>query len=53
MSKRLKFVGIVYHLDHDKKDETGFLRNNLIQTDSVLNKRIKALNGLSESTHEI
>ena len=53
MSKRLKFVGIVYHLDHDQKDETGFLKNNLIQTDSVLNKRIKALNGLSESTHEI
>jgi len=53
MCKRLKFVGVVYHLDHDQKDETGFLKNNLIQTDSVLNKRIKALNGLFESTHEI
>ena len=52
MSKRLKFVGIVYHLDHDQKDETGILKNNSIQTDSIINKKIKTTNGLTESIHK-
>ena len=51
--KRVKFSAILYHLDHDQKDEIGFLKNNLIQNNSVLNKKIKAINGLSESTHKI
>lgn len=51
--KRVKFSAILYHLDHDQKDEIGFLKNNSIQINSVLNKKIKAINGLLESTHEI
>ena len=51
--KRVKFCAIVYHLDHNQKDEVGFLKNNSIQIDSILNKKIRALNGLSESIHKI
>ncbi len=53
MGKRLKFAGIVYHLDHDQKDEEGFLKNDKIQMRSVLDKITKTTNGLSESIHKI
>ena len=44
--KRIKFSAIVYHLDHDQKDESGILNNDLIQKKSILNKKIEADNGL-------
>ena len=50
--KRVKFSAIVYHLDHDQKDESDFLNNDLIQKKSILKKKIKAINGLFESVHE-
>ncbi|MAH82563.1 MAG: glycosyl transferase [Flavobacteriaceae bacterium] len=44
--KRVKFCAIVYHLDHDQKDESHFSENDLIQKSSILNKKIKSDNGL-------
>jgi len=50
--KRLKFIAIVYHLDHYEEDRSKFHENDLIQKASILNKKIKATNGLFESVHE-
>jgi len=50
--KRLKFIAIVYHLDHYEEDRSKFHKNDLIQKASILNKKIKATNGLFESVHE-
>ena len=50
--KRVKFSAIVFHLDHDEKDKSKFIKNDLIQNKSITNKKIKVKNGLLESVHE-
>ena len=51
--KRLKFIGIVYHLDHDEKDKSNFEKNNLLQNESIQTKKIRVENGLLESSNEL
>ena len=51
--KRLKFTGIVYHLDHDEKDKSNFHKNNLLQNESIQTKKIRVENGLLECFNEI
>lgn len=52
-SKRLKFLAIVYHLDHGEKDRSKFYKNDLLQNDSVLRKKIRVDDGLLESINEV
>ena len=51
-SKRLKFMANLYHLDHDEKDKSKFDINDNIQSDTIINKKIKTSNGLFQSIHK-
>tara|TARA_Y100001960_G_scaffold333984_1_gene443130 strand:+ start:12763 stop:13560 length:798 start_codon:yes stop_codon:yes gene_type:complete len=51
--KRLKFAGVVYHLDHDEKDKSNFYKNDLMQKQTIKLNKIKASNGLSQLIDKI
>lgn len=47
-AKRLKFCGIVYHLDHPEKDRSNFKANDYIQNETI-NKRLTYIpNGIDK-----
>jgi len=46
--KRIKFCGIVYHLDHPNKDLKNYEKNMLIQKKSIEKKIIKTTNGVDK-----
>ena len=46
--KQLKFKGIVYHLDHLESSKANFKKNDAIQQDTIIQKRITAANGIDK-----
>lgn len=46
--KRLKFCGIVYHLDHQEKDRSNFKANNRIQKETIDKKLTYIDNGINK-----
>lgn len=46
--KRLKFSGIVYHLDHKEESKNNFLINDKRQRNTIKNKLLRCLNGVDK-----
>lgn len=47
-AKRLKFNGIVYHLDHPEKDRSNFKTNDYIQNETIKKKLTYIANGIDK-----
>lgn len=48
LAKRLRYVGIVYHIYHPENSRNQLQENDLIQQQSIQNKLIKAPKGISQ-----
>ncbi len=47
-ARRLKFKGIIYHLDHSESSKTNFQKNDTIQQETLIKKRIWIEKGVNQ-----